>query len=130
MNLAQFYEKDIDNPHTVNGFKGTWQFSDHQLIPDVLHDFIQRYFGVYRIRRIPLEDINSVMNEVWEGPGSLEKVFRMAQEMRGTRDVEFTRADIAAIKAKRAEDEEDNEGLVLPNLPVNSFADFDESDND
>lgn len=128
--LAEFYANDIDKPHTVNGFRGTWQFSDHSLIPDVLNEFIQRYFGVYRIRRIPLQDINRVMNEVWEGPGSLEKIFRMTQELRDKGDIEFTRADIASIKAKRADDEEEDD-LELPDLPINAFSDvFDEDQED
>jgi hypothetical protein len=30
----EFYKRDVDNPNSVNGFRGTWKFSDHTLIPD------------------------------------------------------------------------------------------------
>lgn len=72
-----------DDPHTLNGFAGTWAFSDHNLIPDALRDFIWYSFPkVERFRRIPLEDINALMNEVWEGPGSMPKIMRLKEELR------------------------------------------------
>ncbi len=78
-----FYNRPelIENPHHPAGFRGTWAFSDHSLIPEVLFGFLQRHFGIMRLRRISLDQINSLMNEVWEGPGSLEKIFRLEQEM-------------------------------------------------
>jgi len=106
----EFYNKArfINDPFHPNGFKGTWAFSAHELIPDVFHGFIQRYFGQYRIRRVPLEKINNVLNELWEGPGSLEKVFRLENELKESgKDVKFTTADLASIKAKRTDDEDD-----------------------
>lgn len=115
----EFYRRDIDNPYSVNGFRGTWQFSDHNLIPDVFNGFLQRYFGQYRIRRVPLAQINEVLNQYWEGPGSLEKIFKLEEEMRANgKDVKFTSADVAAIKAKKVEDEDDD---VLPDLPLSQF---------
>ena len=107
----EFYnnEKLVNDPHTVSGFNGVWQFTSHDSIPEVLQGFIQRYFGQYRIRRIPIESINEIMNDIWEGPGSLEKVFRLEEDMRASgKDVKFTAADIASIKAKRQDDEDDD----------------------
>jgi hypothetical protein len=49
-----FYEKDIDNRFSVNGFQGTWAFSDHSLIPSVFNGFLQRHFGVMRLKRVKL----------------------------------------------------------------------------
>ena len=75
-----------DKPWLVNGFKGTWNFSDHNLIPDVLRNFIWASFPKHeRFRRIPLDEINALMNEVWEGPGSMSKIERLYQEMRDER---------------------------------------------
>ena len=100
----------VDDPFHPAGFRGTWQFSDHSLIPEVFNGFLQRYFGQYRIRRIPLEKINEVLNELWEGPGSLEKIFRLEEELRASgKEVKFTSADLASIKAKRDTDVEDIE---------------------
>ena len=98
--------KDIDNPYTVNGFNGTWAITDHRKIPEVLLGFLQHYFGQYRVRRIPLDKINEVMNDIWEGPGSLAKVLNAELEMKlAGKDVKFTAADIAATKANFEEDD-------------------------
>ena len=98
--------KDIDNPYTVNGFNGTWAITDHRKIPEVLLGFLQHYFGQYRVRRIPLDKINEVMNDIWEGPGSLAKVLNAELEMKlAGKDVKFTAADIAATKANFDEDD-------------------------
>jgi len=87
----KFYSRDIDVPHSVNGFRGTWKFSDHKLIPDVLHEFLMLTFEVSNLKRVPLKDINRVMNDIWEGPGSLEKVFRQVVELRSKgRDIQFS----------------------------------------
>ena len=106
----EFYNnpKFLEDPFHPNGFKGTFQFSAHDLIPCVFHGFLQRYFGQYKIRRVPLEKINQVMNDVWEGPGSLEKIFRLEEELRASgKDIKFTAADMAAIKAKKDDIEDD-----------------------
>jgi len=48
-------------------------------------------FEVSNLKRVPLKDINRVMNDIWEGPGSLEKVFRQAIELRSKgRDIQFS----------------------------------------
>ena len=54
----------LDDQYHPAGFKGTFAFSSHNLIPDVFHGFLQRHFGHYRIRRIPLVDINNILNEL------------------------------------------------------------------
>ena len=111
----EFYnqERFVKDPFHPAGFAGTWNFSDHSLIPDVFHGFLQRHFGQYKIRRVPLEKINEVLNEIWEGPGSLEKVFRLEEEIKlAGKDVKFTTADIAAIKAKKADDDDDDLPLL------------------
>jgi len=124
------WDNDVDKPWLVNGFRGTWNFSNHNLIPDVFAGFLQRYFGVYRIRRIPLADINRVMNEVWEGPGSLPRVLELEREMAANgKDIKFTTADLAALKAKATDDEEDSIEILLDS-PMNSFNDFVEEDEE
>ena len=91
MNADFWLDRDVDLPYTINGFNGTWAFSDHSLVPDTLHNFLLEYFhaqtekNVFRIRAIPLEDINRVMNELWEGPGSMVKLTKLANEMKATR---------------------------------------------
>jgi hypothetical protein len=111
-NKINFYKKDIDNPYSVNGFRGTWKFSDHTLIPDTLFGFLTRHFGQAKLRRIPLEKINQVMNELWEGPGSLEKLFRLELEMKQSgRLIKFDASD---FKDKKKDEEEDELELDIP----------------
>ena len=119
-----FYEKDIDNRFSVNGFQGTWAFSDHNLIPQIFNGFLQRHFGVMRLKRIKLEEINAILNELWEGPGSLAKILRMENELyKAGATIKFTSLDIAKIK-KYEEDEADDEfPLVQLDVP---FEDDDE----
>jgi hypothetical protein len=76
-----------DQPHTLNGFKGTWAFSDHNLVPEALRNFIMLSFPkAEKFRRIPLGDINDLMNDVWEGPGSMVKVKALEHELRVARN--------------------------------------------
>lgn len=120
----------VDNPYHPAGFRGTWAFSDHSLIPDVLFGFLQRYFGVMRLRRVPLDKINEIMNEVWEGPGSLEKIFRMEQEMRESgKTIRIMPGDVAA-KAKTVVDDEELD--ELPDLPLSVFGNemFEDEDDE
>ena len=108
----EFFKRDIDNPNSVNGFRGTWNFSDHTLIPETLYGFLTRHFGQAKLRRIPLDKIYQVMNELWEGPGSLEKLFRLELEMRQAgKMIKFDARDFA--KDKKDEEEEDDSPLAL-----------------
>ena len=80
--------KDTEQPWLVNGFRGTWAISDHDLIPCTLRNFLCECFPhVERFKRIPLEDINRTLNDVWEGPGSLDKINRLTQELKAARSV-------------------------------------------
>lgn len=81
-----------DQPWLLNGFKGTWAFSDHDLIPEIIREFLLEKFydrlGETRkghIKSIPLDEINAAMNEVWEGPGSMRKIITAMFEMRRSR---------------------------------------------
>jgi len=87
MNSQEFWEQQpTDQPWLVNGFNGTWAFTDHDLIPNSLNNFIMESFPkIERFKRIPLEDINALMNEVWEGPGSMVKIQKFLDETRTKR---------------------------------------------
>jgi len=64
-----------DNENTVNGFAGEFAFSDHKLVPECLRDFLMESFPKRdAFRKIPLEDINGLLNAVWQGPGSVAKI--------------------------------------------------------
>jgi hypothetical protein len=90
--LNYWSEQPTDQPWLLNGFKGTWAFSDHSLIPDVILEFLLESFrdrlGELRkghIKSIPLNEINDLLNEVWEGPGSVIKLVNLTYDMRYNR---------------------------------------------
>lgn len=84
---VEYWERQpTDQPWLLNGFRGTWNFRDHDLIPNELFNFLREAFHpVERIKRIPLDAINAKMNEVWTGPGSMPKLMMLTAEMRAAR---------------------------------------------
>ena len=61
------------------------------------------------------------MNEVWEGPGSLEKIFRLEEEYRASgRAVQITPADYVKVK-KVTKDEDDEDDEFEKDLPLPTF---------
>lgn len=92
MALEYWSTTPTDQPWLVNGFNGTWAFSDHSLIPDVILEFLLESFrdrlGEFRktqIKSIPLNEINDLLNSVWEGPGSVVKLVNLTYDMRYSR---------------------------------------------
>jgi hypothetical protein len=77
----QFYEKDIGKVGSVNNFDGEFQISSHTRIPEIFLELLMYNFKTARLRRVPIEDINAFLNEIWEGPGSVEKVIRLTYEL-------------------------------------------------
>ena len=84
MSELEYWERQpTDQPWLLNGFNGTWNFRDHSLIPGALRNFINESFPKHeRFRRIPLDEINALMNDVWEGPGSMSKIQKLYVDMR------------------------------------------------
>jgi|TARA_B110000977_G_scaffold10097_1_gene13194 hypothetical protein len=104
-----------DNPFHLNGFKGTFAFSDHLLIPEPLTEFLLEFYrgrtGERRknhIIAIPLEEINELLNEQWEGPGSMSKIVRMTYELKANRLLESPVDSKSALKGYEAPTYESN----------------------
>ena len=90
--LDYWTQQPTDQPWLVNGFNGTWAFSDHSLIPDVILEYLLESFrdrlGEFRkghVKSIPLNEINDLLNSVWEGPGSVVKLVNLTYDMRSNR---------------------------------------------
>jgi len=90
---AFWAKQPIDDPQTINGFTGTFAFSEHSRIPQGITEFLLEYFhkkcfktaNSWRknhIEAIELDEINELMNEIWDGPGSMNKLSIMTNEMR------------------------------------------------
>lgn len=122
----EFYKKDIDNPNSVNGFRGTWNFSDHHLIPSIFNQLLLRHFGVNRLSRIPLAKINTFLNDLWDGPGSLEKLLWLEYEMRSTHPLKI---DILSKQTKKEQkDEEDMDERLFSDLSFENSFDLEEDE--
>jgi len=89
--VAYWSEQPTDKPYYINGFNGTFAYSDHSLIPQSILNFVIEYFwnDLPETRKnytsIPLDKINSCLNELWEGPGSMTKLVNIMYDLRQTR---------------------------------------------
>lgn len=89
--VAYWSAQPTDRPYYINGFNGTFAYSDHSLIPETLLNFLVEFF--YKdlpetrksYRAISLDKINSCLNDIWEGPGSMVKIVNTMYDLRQER---------------------------------------------
>ena len=90
---AFWANQSIGDSHTINGFNGTFAFSEHSRIPQGIVEFLLEHFHKQcfrtasgwkknHIEAIELDEINELMNEIWDGPGSMNKIATLTNEMR------------------------------------------------
>ena len=83
MSLDYWANQPTDQPWTLNGFAGTFAIPTHSGVAQELQNYVMECFPkAERFSRIPMEDVNRVLNDVWEGPGSMVKVIERTQELR------------------------------------------------
>lgn len=58
----------------LNGFSGEFAFSDHDAVPELIRDLVLSQRKEDKFDRIPIDDVNSIANEFWEGPGSCARI--------------------------------------------------------
>ena len=90
--VAYWDSTPTDQPWLLNGFNGTWAFSDYSLIPQPILEFLHEYYnkrlGDLRknhIKVVTLNEINDLLNSIWEGPGSMPKIAAMTHDLRISR---------------------------------------------
>lgn len=90
--IKYWEDQPTDQPWLLNGFKGTWAFSDHSTIPDTINEFLLEHYrdrlGEIRkghVKVIPLNEINDLLNQIWEGPGSMVKLVNLTYDIRQER---------------------------------------------
>jgi hypothetical protein len=59
---------------SLNSFAGTFSFSDHYLVPELIRDLVMSQRNEDKFVRIPLSAINDIANAFWEGPGSCARI--------------------------------------------------------
>jgi len=86
MSVEYWERQPTDKPWLLNGFAGTFAITDHDGVAEELRNYVMECFPkVERFKRIPMEDVNRVLNEIWEGPGSMAKVVSRTNELRNAR---------------------------------------------
>ena len=70
--------------HTVNAITH-FAFSDAARVPELFRNFAMEYFNLERYSRVDLDRLNSVLNELWDGPGSAGKISDIIWEIRKNR---------------------------------------------
>lgn len=103
---ARYWESQpTDQPHLLNGFKGTWNFSDYNLIPEPIQDFLLEVFHPQeKLKRIPLEDLNKAINDFWDGPGSMPKLVLAVGQMRHARSQNRVNDDTKQVPVPTIDD--------------------------
>ena len=86
MSVEYWADQPTDQPWTLNGFAGTFAITTHSGVAQELQNYVMECFPkAERFSRIPMEDVNRVLNEVWEGPGSMPKLVQRTLELRHAR---------------------------------------------
>ena len=83
--IAFWDKQPTDTVGCLNSFDGTWDIRNHDDIPNSLLDFIMEKFNTIWLKQIPLGKINSLLNEVWEGSGSMSKIVQLTYEIKRDR---------------------------------------------
>ena len=80
--IKYYNRKEMQEVGRINGFDGTFAITELSKIPEELLGFLNLHFnaGKRRKAKYSLDDVNTALNEVWEGPGSMEKIFRLEME--------------------------------------------------
>ena len=58
-----------EDDHNVNCIQ-QFAFTDTELVPELFRNFAVEHFKLERFRRVDLDKLNEVLNEMWDGPGS------------------------------------------------------------
>ena len=62
------YYASQDYEHGINSIKN-FAFTDTELVPELFRNFAVEHFKLERFRRVDLDKLNQVLNEMWDGPG-------------------------------------------------------------
>lgn len=75
-----YYLQD-DYLHGINQIT-EFNFEDPALVPELFRNFAVEYFNLERYRRVDLDELNRVLNDLWDGPGSAAKISDIIWDIR------------------------------------------------
>lgn len=85
---AYWEKQPTDVTGCINSFDGTFAFTDHNLIPEVLRNFLEEcLYHQYNTRfwQLDINIINDEMNRYWQGPGCVPELVRKTYELQARR---------------------------------------------
>ena len=59
-----------------------FEFRDPARVPELFRNFAVEYFGLERYRRVNLDKLNDVLNELWTGPGGAAAISDLIWDIR------------------------------------------------
>ena len=80
----RYADRDLDNPYTLNGFRGTFAFSDHNLVPEEIRNLALLTLGKERFRDIPLAKVEEIARAVHgedRQPGFMVRLYERMTEL-------------------------------------------------
>lgn len=90
-----YASQPTDNPHTLNGFTGAFAYEDPVSVPELFRNFAVEHFNLERYRRVDLDKLNTLLNELWDGPGSCAKISDLTWDIRIARRAGNTKDALA-----------------------------------
>lgn len=79
---AYYAEQPTDCAWQLNGFTGTFEYTDPARVPELFRNLAVEYWGLEKYRRVDLAKLNQLLNELWEGPGSCAKISDIIWDIR------------------------------------------------
>jgi len=86
------YYNTNDYAHGVNSITH-FNFTDPACVPELFRNFAVEYFSLEKFRRVDLERLNEVLNDIWPGPGGAALISDMIWDIRINRRAGNTTAD-------------------------------------
>lgn len=75
------YYNSTDYIHGINQIE-QFEFTDPRAVPELFRNFAVEYFELERYSRVDLEQLNQVLNQLWQGPGSCALISDLIWDIR------------------------------------------------
>ena len=102
--------KDLDVPYYLNGFRGEFEFTDHDAVPEVIRNLVMHQVKHDRFKDVPLDTVTAIARAVHGGkPGVVHRVY----------------LEIARILSKKREDREAvtlEKNVYTPTLTIDDWS--------
>ena len=83
--VRRWQDRELDNPYHINGFRGEFAFSSHDVVPETVRNLVMHVTRYERFREVPLEEITRIARETHGGePGFIvratERIIQAVRE--------------------------------------------------